>query len=191
MSFKICSVDNCHSRTKSRGLCASHYKFEHRNGTYDAPDRPACKMEGCTRAHRYQGLCQKHYQIAKRAEQRAKNQECIVQPCAGTNYREGHCNTHYLERFPKTVTRIPDCRRPNCTKPQFKYLGCEIHWRNYQPKAVRMIKTADSCIEDECPNKRFSMDRCQKHYNEWKNQARQADDFWEFVKAELNLESAK
>jgi len=179
------------SRAYTGGLCVGHFRAKYSPAELATKPRPTCKMEGCASRQRHLDLCARHYQIVRRAEMRNKNQECIVQPCEGINYREGHCKGHYLERFPKAETSIPDCRRPKCTRPMVRFLGCDLHWRNYQPRPKTGEKTADSCSEPECVNKKFSMDRCQLHYNQWKGSASQADDFWQFVKQELKLEDAK
>jgi hypothetical protein len=180
-------MQHCYSAHKSKGLCASHYKAQQRLGAYDAPNRPTCRMEGCNSVQRFKELCGRHYQIERRADtQRALN-GCSVEDCPERNYREGHCKPHYLERYPKIQTRIPDCRRPKCTRAQVRYQGCELHWRNYQPRKIDKTKTSESCCETECANKRFAMDRCQLHYNQWKVQVNKSDDFWSFVKEELKL----
>ena len=188
MSSKICAIDTCYSTVKGRGLCAGHYKAEQRRGTYDEPNRPTCKMTGCNSAMRFKELCGRHYQIDHRANVKRAQNECAVKPCPVDVYREGHCKAHYVERFPKIQTRIPDCRRPGCTQPQHRLEGCVKHWKIYQQNQLR--RTIVPCSEPGCQSKTFALGRCQLHHNQFKNAENYPDDLWEFVKRELNLEGA-
>lgn len=209
MSSKTCTVPNCFSTHKSKGLCAAHYKSAQRQGAFDSPDRPTCKMTGCQAAMRFKGLCGRHYQIEARADMKRALNSCAVKPCEGGNYREGHCQEHYLERYPKTQTRIPDCRRPGCTQPQHRLEACEKHWKVYQRNELRKTiipcivigcqelatkkgqceahSTENKCLEPDCQNKVRSMGRCQLHYNQFKSAKDFPEDFWAFVKEELKL----
>jgi hypothetical protein len=167
-------------------------------------------MVGCTQVMRFKGMCTRHYQIEQRADMlRAKN-ACAVKPCPVTVYREGHCQAHYSERYPASQVNIPDCRRPRCTQPQHRLEACEKHWKIYQRNELRrnivpcvvigcqelairkgQCKThaapVDACLEDGCKGKVRSMGRCQLHYNQFKAAEDFPEDFWAFVKKELNL----
>jgi hypothetical protein len=136
---------------------------------------------------RFKELCGRHYQIEQRANiKRAKN-ECAVKPCPVEVYREGHCKAHYVERYPKTQTCIPDCRRPGCTKPQHRLEGCERHWKIYQHNQLR--RTIVPCSEPGCQSKTFALGRCQLHHNQFKNAENYPDDFWSFVRQELGIKA--
>lgn len=210
MSSKICSVENCMSKARGRGMCVAHLNRERYHGRIPEANKAVCSMVGCPSYARFKALCGKHYTQAQRADVRRKMNECAVKPCPVDVYREGHCKAHYLERYPKTQTRIPDCRRPGCTQPQFRLEGCERHWKNYQRNELRKTlipcielgcqelagsngkckshsKPAEHCLEEGCQSKVRSMGRCQLHYNQFKSAEDFPDDFWAFVKKELNL----
>ena len=213
MSSRICSIEHCYSTHKSKGLCAAHYKSAQRNGAFDDPNHPTCIMTGCRSAQRYKQMCSRHYQIQQRANMRRALNACAVKPCEGGNYREGHCKEHYLERYPKTQTRIPDCRRPGCTQPQFRLEGCEKHYKIYQRNELRRTivpckiigcqelavkngkcethtKPRNLCAEPECNRRIFSGELCQSHFHQMKTDDDYKDDFWAFVQQELKLEGA-
>jgi len=187
MSSKICSVEHCYSTVRTAGLCVAHYKAEQRRGTFDAPDRPTCKMTGCNSKMRFKELCGRHYQIEQRANVKRAQNECAVKPCPVEVYREGHCKAHYVERYPKVQTRIPDCRRPGCTQPQFRLEGCVRHWKIYQNNQLR--RTIVPCSEPGCQAKTFALGRCQLHHNQFKNAENYPDDLWSFVKQELGIKA--
>lgn len=212
MSSKTCKIENCYSASRTAGLCAGHYKAEQRRGTFDAPDRPTCKMTGCTSVMRFKGLCGRHYQIEQRANIKRALNECAVKPCPVEVYREGHCKTHYIERYPKTQTRIPDCRRPGCTQPQHRLEACERHWKVYQRNELRKtlipckvigcqdlakkngkclahIKPRNLCAEPDCNSRVFSDELCQSHFHQFKTDDSYKDDFWSFVKQELGIKA--
>lgn len=210
MSSKQCSIDTCYSTAITRGLCVAHYRAELRRSAFDAPNRPSCIMVGCISVQRFKQMCSKHYQIEHRANLKRALNACAVTPCKGGNYREGHCREHYLERYPKTQTRIPDCRRPGCTQPQFKLEGCAKHWKNYQPPKLRKtlipckvdgcqdlakkngkceahVISRNFCAEPECKSKVFSDELCQSHFHQFKTDDSYKDDLWSFVKQELGI----
>jgi hypothetical protein len=212
MSSKPCSVENCLSRAQSKGLCAGHYLVAFRSGKTPAFTNPKCKMTGCESAAKFKELCGRHYQVEQRANVRRAKNQCAVKPCPVEVYREGHCKAHYVERYPKVQTRIPDCRRPGCTQPQFRLEGCERHWKNYQRNQLRKTlipctelgcqklagsngkckshsKPAEHCLEDGCQSKVRSMGRCQLHYNQFKSAEDFPEDFWAFVKLELGIKA--
>lgn len=187
MKSKLCTVEHCYSTHKSKGLCAAHYKAEQRLGSFDAPNRPTCKMTGCNSVMRFKELCSRHYQIEQRANIKRALNECAVKPCPVEVYREGHCKAHYIERYPKTQTHIPDCRRPGCTQPQHRLEGCLKHWKIYQNNQLR--RTIVPCAEPGCQSKTFALGRCQLHHNQFKNTENFSDDLWSFVKAELGIKA--
>lgn len=161
MSSKICTVEHCHSTHKAKGLCTAHYKSAQRSGKFDAPNRQTCKMVGCDTVMRFKELCQRHYQIEQRADMlRAKN-ACAVKPCPVTIYREGHCQAHYVERYPASQVNIPDCRRPRCTEPQHRMGGCVKHWKIYQSNELR--RTIVPCLVIGCQELATSKSHCKTH----------------------------
>jgi len=187
MSSRICATENCYSTVRTAGLCVAHYKAQQRKGAFDKPDRPTCKMTGCNSVMRFKELCGRHYQIEQRANVKRAQNECAVKPCPVEVYREGHCKAHYVERYPKVQTRIPDCRRPGCTQPQYRLEGCQRHWKIYQNNQLR--RTIVPCSEPGCQSKTFALGRCQLHHNQFKNAENYPDDLWSFVKQELGIKA--
>lgn len=61
---RICSIDGCGKRAKSRGFCHTHYsrvwrREANRNGR-------KCTVAGCERKHATHGFCSSHYQRWRR-----------------------------------------------------------------------------------------------------------------------------
>lgn len=216
MSSKPCSVENCLSRAQSKGLCAGHHLVAFRTGKIPAFTNPKCKMTGCESAAKFKELCGRHYQVEQRANVRRAKNQCAVKPCPVEVYREGHCKAHYVERYPKIQTRIPDCRRPGCTEPQFRLEGCVRHWKIYQNNQLRrtivpcselgcqnkthaggrcklhrkqLPRVIVPCSEPGCETKTFALGRCQLHHNQFKSAENYPDDFWQFVKSELGIKA--
>lgn len=207
MSSKICTIENCESIVRCRGLCTSHYRSLHAKGLLEDKKQRVCKVAGCTRPFYAKGFCSSDYQIMFRGRKAENGFECMVENCPRPIHRELHCMRHYLELYPASVTSKPDCNMTYCTEPRHhRALLCERHLRLHQNKLTRqkaerrdllemkrLAKAkakldAPRCIEAECDANARSMNRCQLHYNAWKNQVNQTDDFWSFVKQELRIQ---
>jgi hypothetical protein len=74
MSESICSVENCNSPVKAKGLCSKHHQRWYRHGdplykkytNYDKPLKPLkpnliCSVEGCENVQTARGMCTQHY----------------------------------------------------------------------------------------------------------------------------------
>ncbi len=71
MANPICSVSNCNSTSKSRGLCQKHYKRFRKHGTTDITvtsirEAQPCSVDGCARFKVALGYCNRHYSKFKR-----------------------------------------------------------------------------------------------------------------------------
>jgi hypothetical protein len=209
MSSNICSVENCESRIKCRKLCAGHYSSHRAKGLIEDRKNRLCMVAGCGRPFYSRNFCAVDYQRYYIGLQTPNQTVCMVANCPGAIHREGHCYRHYMEIFPKEVTSKLDCRIGDCTEPRQPHATlCKRHHRLEQLKAARakadreklreakrlerqLAAQKPACIETDCDRPARSMDRCQLHYHAWKHETTQGKDFWEFVKAELQLEGAK
>lgn len=55
-TLRICSVENCQTPVRARGMCQSHYDKHRRS----QPGKP-CSVEGCKKRAESRGWCQMHY----------------------------------------------------------------------------------------------------------------------------------
>jgi hypothetical protein len=65
-------------------------------------------------------------------------------------------------------------------------IGCQ-ELAGSKGKCKNHSKQVESCLEKNCNNKVRSMGRCQLHYNQFKSATDFPEDFWSFVKKELNI----
>jgi len=89
MSSKTCSVENCMSKARGRGMCVAHLNRERYHGRIPEANKALCSMVGCPSYARFKALCGKHYTQAQRADVRRKMNECAVKPCPVDVYRGG------------------------------------------------------------------------------------------------------
>jgi len=64
--MKICTVEGCHRRASSKGLCQTHRKWQIKGKpltdsiAWYRPDQ-GCKVEKCANPHSCKGYCKRHY----------------------------------------------------------------------------------------------------------------------------------
>lgn len=112
MTTKVCSVENCNSRHKARGLCLAHYNTElrHENGTYTNRriKNAICSVDECDEPVKWKKLCNDHYYQLVTKPNRAKNAKPVIRTiakmaetpcteCGRPSFSNDMCQTHYNE----------------------------------------------------------------------------------------------
>lgn len=126
MARSSCSVDECDSLAKKRGLCGRHLQ-EAINGQRELPPRRIvqkraeaehCTIADCSVIAEAKGLCMKHYQRSRRgyiSDQQAKNNRfkrdpiCAVDECGKPHLAKGYCVNHWY-RWRKHIAIDSDVR---------------------------------------------------------------------------------
>jgi hypothetical protein len=67
MADRLCTIEGCQRRHKSRGLCHTHYMRLRRRGDpavtlLDRAHPETCTVDGCSRPWRSRGYCGMHLQ---------------------------------------------------------------------------------------------------------------------------------
>lgn len=60
---KICIVENCNNKSKSKGYCDKHRQQikRHNRLTPEREHRTTCSLEECNNKHFCKGYCRNHY----------------------------------------------------------------------------------------------------------------------------------
>lgn len=103
MSIVACSVPGCTTKTRSLGLCRSHYEKQRRHGKPDwsrsETPKQACSVEGCVRPFVARAWCQLHYDRMKRngtlETVRFNKRPCSIDGCEAVADTRGWCAMHY------------------------------------------------------------------------------------------------
>ena len=112
--MKRCSVVDCESPVRSKGLCWFHYRTWLQSGEEGLRARkkiPAadqiCSIDGCERPVRAKGLCSRHYDRA------LKTDTCGI--CGGTKERQASicrsCHEHLVDATNLTEKECTKCAR--------------------------------------------------------------------------------
>lgn len=64
--MRICTIEGCGKKHKSRGFCQKHYSRFKNYGVLQPHSPEHCTIEGCTNKNFCKGFCKKHYSRFKR-----------------------------------------------------------------------------------------------------------------------------
>lgn len=107
MADSTCSVAECQSKTRCKGLCNKHYirMRNHGDPTFRVkPEgRQICTVEGCSKFVDGQGLCGTHYMRNRRTGSptgsNRKTFKCEIPGCTTSHYARNLCQPHYLRWY--------------------------------------------------------------------------------------------
>lgn len=171
MGERICSVDDCGKRAKSRGWCRRHYLQWWRTGDPVPPPRATeCAVEGCCEPPHCRGWCVTHY----------KRWQYAGDPVKGTILVVCELCPSMFVRPPDGRTRWCDACRANQARLSASRSGKRRRQSSAHLDAVRARRQAASepclvCgagVEQDAqtgPLVRFCSDECREAYqHEWR-----------------------
>ena len=122
--IKICKVDDCTTKTRSRGYCSKHVQVLRKYGDPLYHDKRKliinlCEVEGCNLIHKSKGFCEKHYRVFKRT---------------GNPIRDP-------ETYPKGISKHPlydtySCMKYRCNKKNTN----QRHHQNYAKRNINVCE---------------------------------------------------
>lgn len=150
-----CSVSECSSPKRSKGLCQQHYDNLRRRGDVNIFPKSKrgvyteCSVDGCNEKHKGKGYCAHHlYSLktygdvhtASTLEKRHYSENCSVTECSAGSHKAGMCSHHYYS-FNKYGDPLAAsyalsydgsrCSVDYCTNPAKSRGYCGAHYQSY------------------------------------------------------------
>ena len=137
MTDRVCSVEGCERKHRSKGYCQTHYHRQLKGRPLEPKPilykTAICCVDGCDKPYSAKGMCKSHYfrsaevKMRKNARRRKGNFTILCSICRApfqTNYKRSnnYCsNDCYRKSEPlRTKERMADKNRPRCQVD-----GCE------------------------------------------------------------------
>lgn len=177
MEIIFCSVENCQSASRTRGLCPKHYNQQ----MYGAPERtrdgsetPKCAVSHCVRLanSRTEGsLCQAHYHIKWRGGDPESRILRAKDDAKGRTDKK---------------CRVGDCHRRAETKSLCNYHARQARTGRIEVPAELGIKLNGPCSFEGCERPYTSKRLCHSHYMQWTSTGKLTElrDYGKYVKGD-------
>lgn len=195
ITFKVCKIEGCGNKAKSKGLCSKHYVRLLRHGdplgggTERIPKGTQsgnCKIDGCSNEMVAFGLCSTHYSKLKKygdplAGRTNSGGECSVEGCCNPVKGLKLCAKHY-DRFKKygdarSLRPVKMCKVEGCKDVARGRELCQFHygrWREHGDPLAGGTRRLPSnsqggkCKVDGCEKPSQSLHLCHNHFTKFK-----------------------
>lgn len=179
--MKICIVDDCNSKHKSRGYCGKHYNRLLKNGSVHLPEKipvGECLADGCEKKKKSRGYCSSHYNRLRRYgdplggySYQGQDRRCEVNGCERKYVGLGFCQKHlalfHRNGHPEKY-QVPQniCIVKSCDEIKYNLGFCRTHYRNnvikpcYKPRGLVCYVNDGECDSDS----KLIHNLCKTHY---------------------------